>query len=153
MSNISTSNLDRALSLKEMIEKSFILMAELLVKINDAEEWRGRYDSWQEFLEELGMKTWTASKLMTVYRHYILDLRCRNEDIVKVRSWESLYDARGKATDAASAAVVISNAATMSTRDVRRWAGDEQDCEHHNQVKLLHCTECGRNVRIDENEG
>ena len=67
------SYLKETISLRHNIEGAFLELGERLNNIRSKAIWRGKYESYEEFLEDIKITPTIASSLVTVYTVYVLE--------------------------------------------------------------------------------
>ena len=146
---IPNKYLNETLALKTELEKNYILLSERLYNIFTERYWdKAGYGSFDEFLMELRMSRQTASKLITIYRIYIVEKKVALTQLLSVRSWESLYLARSLATTPEKTQEVVESCAVMSQHDVRELVVDDKECEGHDFYEMRVCRNCGHKEMI-----
>jgi len=149
MQIISNTYLKETLALKGELERNFILLSERLYLIYTERVWQDEgYGSFDEFLMELKMNRQTASKLITVYRTYVIKHGIALAQLFKARSWESLYDARSLAIDNKKAIEVVESSSVLSRNDMRNMVNGEPNCPGHEWYSVKICKNCNIREKI-----
>jgi len=141
--------LNETFSLKKDLEKKFIQLAEHLYHIFTQKLFeKNGYGSFDEFLIELGLSAPMASKLISVYRTYVVEGKVSLTQLAKARSWESLYYVRSLAKDEKSANELAEKAEVMSQHDMRLLTNGEEECSRHEWYTYRACAKCGAREKV-----
>ncbi len=139
----------------QFYRESMVGIAERLWNIRSEEKWRGRWSSWEEFLEEMGMKKGTASKLCTLYKRIVIELGFPKETL-REAPWTNLYIALPMMKDKAQAEKAILRASTLTGPELyeERWeyGNGGQSCPHAHSNLLRHCLDCKVYMKVYEQE-
>lgn len=135
-------SLSRAFELRNTLEKHFLEFAGVLYKIREGREWEGRYGTFREFLQDLKVQESTASRLISVYRTYVVEHRLSRGKLVKA-GWSNLYTAipllsQGKAED------VVERAALLRRQDLEEEVRGEFECDHEEKITI--CAKCHKRI-------
>lgn len=146
--------LDETIQLTRMIESSYLDLASRLLNIRDQELWRGHYDSWQEFLEDVRISNSRASRLITLYEKLVLDYGIKKEDLTPI-GWSSAYQIAKHTENKLEAQELITFARHTRRKDLEDELRERktgcQDHEIGEKIILGKCKNCGKLVRLDEN--
>jgi hypothetical protein len=128
--------------------KSLIEGAGLLHKISNERLYLGKFDSFGEYLEqECQLSEGTASKLIKVYQHFVIDGGVSPRNLQNVDS-EKLYLALRLDMKPSEQ---LTRAETWSREDlreeVRAIGKDEHECKMDMTVVIHPCKTCGRLLR------
>lgn len=127
---------NKALSLKEMIESSFVHLGQLLYEIKENRHYEAGFDSWGTFLMEMRMSQAVASKLMTIYKTLVLEYKVEPAKIAQAGGYSVVYELMPLMTDKKSANEWIKKAASMTRLAIKQEKAEamgEQEpkvCEH-----------------------
>lgn len=146
------SYLQETIELKIDLEKNFIVLAEHLYKIYSEKLWQeaGRV-SWDEFLMEVKISVSAASKLISVYKKYVVEHKIPISKLASVRSWEGLYSVAKLAVDRDTALELVEAGAVESDKDMRAKVKGEKDCDRHEWIEYRFCRKCGVKEKIYDN--
>lgn len=115
-----------------------------LYEISEKELWNnGEYNSFAEFCETgCGISKGFASKLLTVYKHYVIEGKVSQRNLSEVDP-EKLYLA---VSLPGSHDKQLVKAETWTREELRDElaSGDDGDCKHENIIKI--CTRCKKRV-------
>ena len=147
-----TDYCQETIGLKKTIESGFIALGERLSRIKAEEMWLSQWETFSEYLLEMGIKDGTASRLISVYKLYVENLGIEEKMLVKI-GWAALYEIRemveGKTKSQALA--VIENANQLNRNDVREMVRESRNgaCDHDfYEVHLQQCRICGRREKV-----
>lgn len=145
--------LEETIELSRRLSEGFISLGERLYKIYSEEIWKvGRYDSYEEFLEDLGMSPAQASKIRQIYEHYVLKLGYTDREKLSVVPWSSLYSAISITKDKDAVETLVSDVEKKITRrqdiEERSRIAKHGECERHSWVKIRFCEKCNKREKI-----
>ena len=132
------------LTLKTDIESGFMLMGERLHVIFTEKLWEGQYDSWRGFLDEMKLSEPTASKLMKVFRVWVLEHRIEPKRLAAV-GYSTLYTATSL-LKGSTAEEVLAKASELRRQDVEEEV--KKDCLCDDTYELRVCRKCNRKHKI-----
>lgn len=139
------------LKLRDTIESAFIALGERFYKIREESLWHGMFESYAEFLEQMRVSEATASKLMQVYRTYIVEYKIATSRLAKI-GWSNLYMAIPLIAKH-GVENAVEKASSLRRSDIEDEVRDENhpDCKHEWQkVTIRLCMECGKRERLSE---
>lgn len=130
--------------LKNGLEEGFIHLGERLYKIKEERVWEIDHRSYAEFLMEIRVSEGTASKLVAIYKRFVLEYDMPYEKLAEC-SWNSLYQLLPLATTKDKAEELIDDAASLKRGDVEEKVREvnHPDCAHEDTYKLVVCRDCG----------
>lgn len=83
--------IEQTIALKEQLEEGWIVLAERLLNIQSKQMWRGSYDSWGLFLQDMGIPETTASKMIRVYKYFVLEAGVGADEMKRLKlGWTNL---------------------------------------------------------------
>lgn len=140
------------IALKEMIEKSFILLAEKLKRIRDERLYEPAHEGFWQFLQEdLKMSESQASRMIITYEKLILGMGFTASRILEVGGWNEAYLIAKHARNKKEADELIDQASLMPPTEFRKVINDLKagDKHSHNwiEVHLRQCA-CGAKEKI-----
>ena len=153
MPNIT--NLDycsKTIEIKTNIEKGFLVLGERLHNIREKELWQGGWSNWEEFLMELKVNPSTASRLMSIYRKYVLEYKMDTKLLAQA-SWSNLYEAIPICTDKEKAIELVESMAIWKPGELKEKIRDtlKGGCNHEwFELHLRQCRECGKREQIEK---
>jgi hypothetical protein len=153
MQQLQETNTDYCVETINLYRVSMVNIAERLWHIRNDEKWSGRWDSWEDYLGEMGMKKGTASKLCSLYERMIIELKFPTETL-HAAPWTNLYTALPMMKDRESAEKAITSASVLTNREIyqeRYYQQYGKECECLNAYPMRHCPDCKRYFRVYEN--
>lgn len=156
MANVQQDNgryIKETIILRNDIEGSFLELGKRLFHIHNEKMWRGQYESYEEFLEEIKLKPSVASRLETVYTVYIVEHKVPMQKLVSV-GYSNLYTAI-PLLGSGSAVDVVERAGSLTRKDLEQELRDAKhgECAHDGEYEVFHrCKKCGRFNKIHEQE-
>lgn len=138
------------LKLRDTIETAFIAMGERFYKIRTETYWKGRYESYQEFLADMRVSEANASKLEAVYRTYVVEHKVKPERLARV-GWSNLYEAI-PLLETQGVDVVIEKAVSLRRADIQDEAREAKSGEHDHKwetVTVRVCEVCNKKERVN----
>lgn len=149
---------EKTIALKKDIEVAFLTLGERLFKIRTEEIWKlGGFSSYEEFLMEARLTTGTASKIETVYEHFILNLKISPEKVAVI-GWTDAYLISQIADTKKEAIEWLEKGELLSSGDLRieimgvKKGVDQKDCKHHNTYRIEVCRDCGLKTKLLDEE-
>ena len=149
----NTDYCEATISLRNTIEEGFCVLGERLHKILEGKLYEPKWESWQEFLEDLRIRPDVASKLIRIYQVLILEYKLSPKKIYTVGT-EIAYDITRVVKSKEEAVEWLEKGETLRLGDVRiaikekKTGVTQADCRHNFYV-LRVCFKCGYKV-IDE---
>jgi hypothetical protein len=129
-------------------------IAERLWHIRSKEMWEGLWSSWEEFLNELGMKKGTASKLCTLYERIVIELKFPTETL-HTAPWTNLYAALPMMATKEKAELAIVKAQVLTGKELSQECYEfkhGRECPHAHTSLLRHCLDCRVYMKVYESE-
>lgn len=131
---------------------SIVNIAERLWNIRQKKLWDKGWSTWEEYLEEVGIKKGTASKLCSLYEKIVIELKFPSETL-HTAPWTNLYTALPMMKDRESAERAIVSASLLANKEIyqeRYYQKYGKDCECLNAYPMKHCPDCKRYFRVYE---
>lgn len=143
MTNITINLIDETLKIFRTVRASMVMAMQKLYEVHSTDAWKGRYSSFGEFVEDgCGVSQGTASKLLKVYKHYVLEGGVSQRNLEGVDS-EKLYLAISlKGTPEEK----LEKARALSRTELKLERNDEEPCLHENLITI--CSNC--RLRIEK---
>lgn len=144
--------LEGTIKLKVNLEEGFLVLAERLYQISTANLWMGVYDSFELFLDELKVSPATASKLINVYKTFVIKFGMGTEELVK-SGWSSLYQVIPLCVDAQSAKEWVEKSSLHTRKDLeievqeKKRGVSQYECPHKNSYRIEVCKDCGSKIK------
>ena len=147
------ANLDfcrQTISLKENIERTFIELGRRLHKIREERLYEPFYDSFNLYCYELKLSQSTISKLVNIYKVFILEYGFAPSRLMKAGGWAVVAETLPVVHSKKDAEEFLENAETMTLSDMRRTVKekklgvDQRTCDHKDDsYDLRICRKCG----------
>ena len=153
---IGFNYLRETIKLREDIEVAFISLGERLLKIRTEELWKAGHESFEDFLIEAKISSGTASRLITVYQHFVLRFSLSPVKLAKI-GWGDLYSISQIANTKDKVEEWIEKGQDLTSSDLRkeiteyRTGKNMKDCDHdYYQIKV--CKKCGDKFKVYEDQ-
>ena len=141
---VSTKYLKDTLKLKNEIEGVFLQLGERLYNIRKDEIWKGAYNNYSEFLQEMGISEGHASKLVQIYARFVLEYGIKQAILANI-GIKKLYAIIPLCTNKNSLKSALEQIEGLSSADVERLSKDQQAGAHkHIDQAYLICSVCKR---------
>ena len=146
-----------ALSLRDSIETQFLLLGEALYKIREQGLYKSQWETFDEYTMELkGFSPASISKLINIYRKFVLEYKIPIQKLSQVRGWTLLADTLPHVHDSHSANEWVEKAVVLGRRDLNREIQEQKSgkpqlkCKHAETYLIRVCKECGMRERVYE---
>lgn len=136
MTQLPTTLLDACQDAFKAVRRSVWDAARLLHQIQMNEAWRGHFESYSDFVDELGVSRGFASKLLTAYTHFVVEGGVSPEKLAGL-DYERAYMATKLE---GSVEKQLSKALTLTRRELKEEKNDEAPHDHQWNT---YCTICG----------
>ena len=149
MSKTAAAYIKETVALRDKIEGAFIILGERFHKILEDGLWKGTFESYAEFLAEMRISEANASKLMTVYRTYVVEHGVSHEKLARA-GWSNLYTAIPLLKEK-NAEEVVQKATALRRADISDEVREKQYPEHDckgETVRYRICDTCGKRERV-----
>lgn len=151
---VANNYLEETLFLKQKLEKNFLELGQRLMKIRDEQLFLATHTSFFEFLGEAKMTESTASKMISIYSHYLLHLGVSAERVIASGGWTTAYKVKDLATTKEEAEDILDKAAIWSPKDLDIYLKEKKsgiiqaECQHLDTVDMRWCKVCNEKTRI-----
>lgn len=148
-----TNYCNRAISLKNALERDFMLLAEHLYKIKEYELWRANWGSWIEYTWELKMSATTIKQLIQVYKTFVVDYGITKEQLGTAGGLSHVADTLPVIKNKKDALRWLVKAQTLTRADLRKELTEAKtgipmaSCKHSETYTVEICKHCGERVR------
>ena len=123
--------------------RSLLAATHLLYQVREKEAYKSKYDPFSAFVEEeCGISRGHASKLLTIYSHYVVEHGVLQQNLEAVDT-DKLYLA---IRTPGSAQQQLSRAKTLTRQELKL---DTNDAEPHDHEPITICAKC--HIRLNEN--
>jgi hypothetical protein len=149
---------EKTLSLKNDIEKGFLVLGKNLHKIREEELYKCQWLKWEDYLDDMKMSSSTASKLITIYEKFILEWKIDEKTILNMGGYSNAYTLipmlKGKEDDEVKEK--IREFSLLSRSDLEQKKNEEitgvnrDTCKHKDTYLLKICRDCGYKEKINE---
>ncbi len=153
MTNITEINeIEVSLSfLIKEVESNFFQIAEILYGVRSSASWQSKFATWEDFLDEVRLSKSTASMLLKVYKHFVIDGGRKTEQLIGA-GYSNLYEAIPLLKEE-DVDTVIAKAKTLTRSELKAEVKEEKygahDCEIGKERWAI-CKECGKFIRIHD---
>lgn len=137
---------------KHLIEVGWIELCGRLKEIRDNGLYEGRWDSFEDFLQDpqMGLDKGSASKMITIHEKFIVEYKMSPARIANAGGWSKIAEILPVVKDKQSAEKWIYEASALSKSDLRKEVNQEKNpesigCKHKDNYKVVMCCcrECG----------
>lgn len=148
----------QTMELKQKIEGSFILLGKRLMEIRDKKKFLPNYENFNDFVVDIKLDPGTASKLIKIYQHFIIDLKIHPKAVSSVGSWTNVYEIVKVVKTKKDAREWLDKAKHLTKTDLQKEIMEvtkgvvEKDCPHDDTYKLelQVCRKCGAKYKVHE---
>lgn len=139
----------KTLELKDMIERSYLVLGERLMKIRDGELFRGQWETFEAFVNDMKMSKATASKIINIYQRFVVEYGISPERILGAGGWSVVAEALPLIRTKSDAEGWLHSMEHLSRDDVRREIREKRTgisqikCNHDNSYTIKVCRDCG----------
>ncbi len=142
----------KTLDLKTKIESAFLELGERMMKIRDEELYKGQFETWDLFLEDMKMSQAMASKIINIYEKLIVQYAIPQERLLQAGGWSQLAECLGHIHSREDAEEIIQLSIDHSRKDLRdilteRKKGVAQDTCKHESYEISVCRKCGIKIK------
>jgi hypothetical protein len=143
--------------LRDKIEESFLELGARLFKIRNEELFKGQYESYPLFLEELKISESVASRLVTVWRTFVDEYQLSPAKLLRI-GWSDLYQVSRVTKDKDEVLELIEKGQVLSSGDLRKEmlevsTGIEMaQCDHPQAYVIKVCPTCHFKEKIYSND-
>lgn len=126
------------------IGNRFIELAARLHEIRAKRLWETKYDDYEQFLEVAGISPSTASVLVKVHEHFVIQGGMSPEQLEGV-PYSNLYQAI-PLLDNEDAATVVAKAKILTRSEITEEAREHKhgDCKHEEHITI--CADCKKRI-------
>lgn len=137
----------------KQIETRFFELGKRLWRINQEKMWQGEYDSFHQFLNEIGVNHGMATMLMKNYQYYILEGKQKPKDLIEV-GYSKLYAAiplieQDGLSDTLVRTETLSRGEIIDEIKARKYG--EHVHQPKDNARYAFC-ECGKLIRVEDAE-
>lgn len=146
------------ISLKTKIEEGFLVLGERLAKIRDELLYTKSWETFEDFLEEMGMSPSAASKLINIYLKFVVSMNIPREKLLSMGGWSDLSDLLPYVNTKKEAIEMIENMSGLMRVDRRKLLQEKKtgiqmsECKHDwIDVHFRQCSICGDREKVYNN--
>lgn len=147
MTMIIKNILEETKQLFDSLSEGFLTIGKNLYEIFTKEIWKGEYDSYEEYLDYVGLSMANASKIRQVYEHYVLKLGYTDTEKLAKIPYTSLYSSIAIATSKSwvNEKVELAEKKLLRGKDLEdeKRVALKGECERHSWQKYRKCEKCG----------
>lgn len=146
------------IKLRQKLEIGFLELGGRLHEIKEKQLYLNSWECFEDYLVELKMSQPTASRLINIFKVFVLQYRFEHLQLAQVGGWSLLAEILPFATSKAEAEVWVSKAALLSQTDLRRELKEAKtglsmaDCKHKDCYQISICSDCGLRTRVYDQE-
>lgn len=146
--------LEETLELKNDVERKFLELGQRLMKIRDEKLYLATHDSFVEFLWEAKLTESTASKMISIYNHFIVELGVDEQKVLDAGGWTTAYKLKDLASTKAEAESILDKASVWSPKDLDIYIKEkksgipQETCKHLDTVDFRWCRTCGDKTKL-----
>lgn len=148
----------KTLAFKDRIEKDFLALGKHLYNIRENRLYEPHWSSFHEFAMELKMSISSVSKLINIYRIYVLEYHYQPDELAKAGGWTVLAETLPHVTSQEAAGRVLTLAMELSRSDLKKELTEAKtgvqmiSCPHEDSYAIRVCRTCGDRHQIYEKE-
>lgn len=140
-----------AITKKHALEVGWLELCGILKTIRDNALYSGRWDNFEDFLQDpqMGLDKASASKMITIHEKFILEYKMTPARIANVGGWSKVAEILPAVTDKKSAEAWMDKATSLSKSDLRKEVKEERNpnavgCRHlhKKRVVMTICEDC-----------
>jgi hypothetical protein len=139
---------------KEQIEIAFLVLGEKLMNIRDKHLYVGSWESFEDYLKEIKMQPSVASRLIKVYKTFVVGFELPPKMIASAGGWSNAYEIAGKSQTKEEAVewlerfeMADSDKTIGSLKKELRSGIKRDECSHSESYTIKICTRCGEKIR------
>ena len=108
-----------------------------------------QWDDFYIFLEEMNMSEGTASKLINIYKTFVVQYQIKNERLIEAGGWTKLAVILPLIHSQEDAEKWVGDSCVLTVRDLTKEVREQRsgiamkDCKHENTFQITCCHDCG----------
>ena len=144
-------------SLKYTIESSFLSLGERLMKIRDEKLFQPQWETFGTYVAELKMSESSASKLINIYKRFILEYNIEPQKLLKAGGWSVIAEVLPVVHNKRDAISWINKMGELTKEDIRKEILEQKtgitqmNCPHTDTYTIQVCRTCGDRIKTNEN--
>jgi hypothetical protein len=152
-------NLDycnQAIEIKKQTEIGFIMLGQYLHNIREQKLYEGQWDSFPEYLQDMNLPDGTASKLINIYKKFVLEFQIPEQRLIDAGGWTKIATLLPIVTNKEDAEEWIHKASVLSIRDLQKEIKENETgvemkaCPHTDTFLIRVCRDCGDKFEVYE---
>ena len=138
----------KAIELKQNIEISYLKLGEMLYNIKEGKLYEPNWSSFHEYCMEFKLPSSTVSKVLNIYRVFVLEYGFPEKEIIMV-GWTSLAETLPQIKNKEDAIRWFGTATTLSRQDLKKELVEAKtgvlmrNCKHRDTYTMRICRDCG----------
>jgi len=154
--NLSVCN--EAIQLKKNIEKNFLMLGQYLMNIRDNKLYVGSWEAFHDFLEEMNITDSTASKMINIYKKFVIEYQIAEDRVIEAGGWTKLAVVLPLVNSSEDAEYWIDQSVILTSRDLAKEVKEHKTgidmryCKHGDTYLIRKCRECGEYWEVPEND-
>lgn len=146
--------LEETVSLRDELEKGFLVLAERLLKIKNERLYESAYDTFEDFIAELRLSRSTCYKIISVYEKFILLGELNPHEVARfgwgnLSLFTKLIDTKEKAKEVFDQVSPLGRSDALKTLQEMKTGISMTTCQHTWQkICFNECTTCGDRAKI-----
>ncbi len=152
---------EETIRLKQSFEVRYLEFASRLAKIEAEKMYQPNFETFDEFLEEIKVDRSVASRMIAVWRKFVVEFKFRPKQIAAAGGWSKVYEVVKYSTTKKQATEWLKKLSAGLTRsDLRKELQEAKtgimmsECKHKNfeEIVFQKCLDCGDTFRIYESK-
>jgi hypothetical protein len=145
--------INETIEFKGQIELAFMTFGGRLMNIRDNGLWRGVYDNYLLFLDEIDMSESSVSKLISIYKKFFVDFPIPEEKLIQCGGWSQLAEILPLVKSQSDAEYWVEQVILQDRKGLRETAREAktgvkiEDC-NHDYYEMRVCRRCGDKQKI-----
>lgn len=157
MSKQITQNLsicEAAITQKHQLEIGWLGLCGMLKNIRDNELYKGRWESFEDFLQDpqMGLDKASASKMITIHEKFIIEYKMSPARIANAGGWSKIAEVLPAVKNKKSAEEWVDKCSSLSKSDLRKEVKEHatgikmSECLHSDFYTVKICRGCGARI-------
>lgn len=142
------------IALKQNLERNFLELGAHLLKIHDERLYLGQFEEFGLFLEEMQLDASVASRLMSVYKTFVVKYGIHPDKILKIGGWSNAYrvskvvKSREEAENLLEKLSLLPSQARNVEIAEKATGIKQEECLHPKMYKICVCPDCRYKEKI-----
>lgn len=144
---ISINYCNETIGYKQQLEGLFLMLGQRLARIREEELYKGSWDSFADYVQELDISESVASRLITTYKKITEEWNIDKEKVIRIGGWNNAYEISKIAQTKEQAEEMLAEVSVLSPSDRRIYlrnvkTGINQDECSHDFYSIKVCKKC-----------